>query len=154
MWEGTAHCLDCHPCAGGPGLYKKASWEATESEPISHVPRGSVSSPLWVSALTFLNDRLCYDVEARSTLPPSPGNSLLVRSKPGQMRICGWEHNPTATQLRLCFGVCPGTQFCAYLVCCLLQLSIPMLIWSLTLRINEPDFCLFSALWWLESASA
>ena len=61
MWEGTAHCVWCHPLVAGPGIYKKAVW-LNHEETVRITPLWPLyelllpgSYLVWVPALTSLN---------------------------------------------------------------------------------------------------
>lgn len=66
MWEGLAHCKHHHPSAGGPRLYRKASWVSHgESKPESAtLPWSQLHSVLatrplpWSPSLKSLHDVL------------------------------------------------------------------------------------------------
>ena len=59
MWVDPAHCGQCNPGTGSPGLYKKAGWTRQEEQTSKRHP--SMAYPAsrflpWVSVLTSLHD--------------------------------------------------------------------------------------------------
>lgn len=77
VWEGSGHYGQCHPWAGGPGLYEKGSWARQGNQPASPwsllqcLPLGSCLA--YVASLDWLsNGQWCDDSG------PSFGVSTLV----------------------------------------------------------------------------
>jgi hypothetical protein len=73
---GKAHCGWCHPWAGSPGFYKKASWTSQVSNtPPWHQLLPPGSCPVWVPVLTsFGHEQQCGNV---SWINPFLPNLLL-----------------------------------------------------------------------------
>jgi hypothetical protein len=76
MWEDTAHCRWSHTWAGGPGVYKKASWQGNMSKSVSSIlswplqqflPPGSC--PVWDPILTSFQ-RVVWKHKANIPFPP------------------------------------------------------------------------------------